>query len=425
MAAQAPVSDKPRHNVPPRLMETTPVVLGLEEQVELDEVEDPEALRDDILRHVAGLDLPRGQADEDGLKETIRASHAHQRASVFRRESGLVGSKAGRLLDRFAVGVEVEPQLISPRLVPVVAGSDDSDLFRLATLLWSVPVSHGYGRRMRYLVMDDYNDKLIGLFALGDPVFNLRARDAWLGWNVEQRRERLVNLMDAFILGAVPPYSFLLGGKLVASMIGSSEVAEAFEAKYGASTGIISGRTKHARLGLVTVTSALGRSSIYNRLVLREDAADSKSPVLVRLDRIGETSGFGHFQLSDELFGRIKKVLRQSNHPYVSGNRFGQGPNWRIRVIRVGLEKLGLDQDLLRHGIAREIYVMPIASNAKEYLVGTDMSLTMDRPSASVIAEAALNRWVVPRAKRDLRYRDFTRKDLLALVSGPETRGDQ
>jgi hypothetical protein len=37
-----------------------------------------------------------------------------------------------------------------------------------------------------------------------------------------QRTSRLVDLMDALILGAVPPYSTLLGGKLVASVIGRS-----------------------------------------------------------------------------------------------------------------------------------------------------------------------------------------------------------
>ncbi len=34
---------------------------------------------------------------------------------------------------------------------------------------------------MRYLVYDRNNDKLIGIFALTDPVFNLRVRDAWIG----------------------------------------------------------------------------------------------------------------------------------------------------------------------------------------------------------------------------------------------------
>ena len=49
---------------------------------------------------------------------------------------------------------------------------------------------------------------LLGVFALGDPVYNLRARDDLIGWNVEQRSARLYNVLDAFVLGAVPPYKF-------------------------------------------------------------------------------------------------------------------------------------------------------------------------------------------------------------------------
>jgi len=37
-------------------------------------------------------------------------------------------------------------------------------------------VSRGYGRQ-RFLIWDQSNEKLIGLIALGDPVFNLRVRD--------------------------------------------------------------------------------------------------------------------------------------------------------------------------------------------------------------------------------------------------------
>ena len=74
--------------------------------------------------------------------------------------------------------------------------------------------------------------------------------------------------MDAYVVGAVPPYADLLGGKLVASLIASEEVGNKFQERYAGSQGLISGQHKQARLTLVTVTSALGRSSMYNRLKL-------------------------------------------------------------------------------------------------------------------------------------------------------------
>ena len=137
-------------------------------------------------------------------------------------------------------------------------------MFRFASLLWSIPISRGYGRRMRYLVRDNFNNKIVGLVALGDPVFNLKARDDHVGWDQADRRERLYHVMDAFGLGAVPPYNRLLAGKFVALAAVSDEVRSDFEGKYRGRTTIIQEKKKEAKLTLVTTTSALGRSSIYN-----------------------------------------------------------------------------------------------------------------------------------------------------------------
>ncbi len=161
---------------------------------------------------------------------------------------------------------KLSPEEVDPYISLVKADTEDAALFRLATLLWSVPVSRGYGRRMRFLVRDRANGKLLGLFALTDPVFNLKARDTWIGWTADERRQRLVDAMDAHIVGAVPPYSTLLGGKITAALMSSQEVCDIFASKYNQQTGIISQQCKHAQLLLITVTSALGRSSLYNRL---------------------------------------------------------------------------------------------------------------------------------------------------------------
>ena len=58
-----------------------------------------------------------------------------------------------KLLSRFASGKEVQPGKIKPRLVEVKRHSQDELLFRYACLHWSIPVSSGYGRRLRFLVM--------------------------------------------------------------------------------------------------------------------------------------------------------------------------------------------------------------------------------------------------------------------------------
>ena len=74
--------------------------------------------------------------------------------------------------------------------------------------------------------------------------------------------------MDAYVLGALPPYNTLLCGKMVACLIRSREVYNEFTRTYGNTSGIISGKAKKARLLAVTTSSSMGRSSVYNRLKL-------------------------------------------------------------------------------------------------------------------------------------------------------------
>lgn len=124
-----------------------------------------------------------------------------------------------RLITYIANGSEVVPSAIHPKLVVVKPDTKDELLFRYACLHWSIPVSAGYGRRLRFLVFDENNGKLIGLFGLGDPVYSMQARDLWIGWDKENKAQHLYHMMDAYVLGAVPPYSMLLCGKLIAMLV--------------------------------------------------------------------------------------------------------------------------------------------------------------------------------------------------------------
>lgn len=169
----------------------------------------------------------------DNEKESLRAMHRLHRSERLSAEADFLRTETPKLLSHFADGDEVIPSRISPRLQLVDADTWEARLFRLASLTWSVPVSQGYGRRMRFLVWDDCNNKLIGLIALGDPVFNLRVRDGLIGWTAQQREQRLVNVMDAYVLGALPPYNQLLGGKMVACLVRSREVRDLFSKRYG------------------------------------------------------------------------------------------------------------------------------------------------------------------------------------------------
>jgi len=366
------------------------------------------------VRTLGFLETEQGLQPPNTGKEHIRALHQLQRREVLDRERGFLEREWDSLSTSFANGSEVIPDRIRPRLEIVHADTRQARLFRLAGLLWSVPVSQGYGRRIRFLVWDDQNSKLIGLIALGDPVFNLKVRDTAIGWDAEDRRDRLVNVMDAYVLGAVPPYNRLLGGKLVAAMLRTRDVRDGFRHKYSGHIGVISGQTKRASLVLVTTSSALGRSSVYNRVSLSGTRY---------LQSVGFTSGWGHFHVPGDLFNLIRKYLSAKDHAYTDNNRFGDGPNWKLRATRQALTMLGLDPNLLRHGIKREVFFCCLAKNARSVLRGSAI-----RPdysgllTAEQVGAAAVNRWMVPRAKSDDSYLQWTIDQLRPMLGIEQSR---
>ena len=373
-------------------------------------------LRRKIRQHFKNLKFTKGADGElvpPGFdKQSYRDMHSHQREAKLLDNSYWINGHKDKLINYFASGADIQVKDIRPRLEVVKARTWQSNLFRLATYYWRVPISEGYGRRMRFLVWDDSNGKLIGIFALGDAVFNLKARDALIGWDHCRRSEALVNMMDAYVLGAVPPYNMLLGGKLVASLIQTQEVVNAFHSKYYDSVGLISGKSKNAQLVAVTTTSALGRSSVYNRLRL------DGSPIFTS---IGYTSGWGHFHISNALFSELRDYLKSIGDESFNSHDYGRGPNYRLRVVKQAFSKLGMNTALARHGLTREVFFCPLASNAIENLRGENKEVSYSGlPTVKKRSSNALNRWVIPRSERMPNYRDWEREKFLQLISPDE-----
>lgn len=373
----------------------------------------PEArIKRHLRQHLADLGFTKDEAGAlvlpDATKDTVRTLHRKQREDKLAENAAFIAANLPTLKKYFASGSDVRPEKIRPTLQLVTGAGLEAKLFRLASLTWSVPVSAGFGRRLRYLVWDKSNGKLIGIFAIGDPVYNMSARDNHIGWTFADREHRLVNLMDAYVLGAVPPYNMLLGGKLVASLIRTRDVYNDFEKRYGSTEGVISGEAKNARLVAVTTSSSMGRSSLYNRLKL-----DGRS----YFSSIGFTGGWGHFHIPDDLFEEMRTYLRTIDHTYADMHTFGEGPNWRLRTVRAALDRLGFKEDVLKHGIQREVFLCELASNSAQVLKGEAKRPKLDGLlTAKKVGKLAVQRWMTGRAERNPSYRAWSRDQLAELI---------
>ena len=340
---------------------------------------------------------------ESGNKEEIKKAHiaAKKLSDKNRfRTIELLAKKHSKFLIH---GTQIEPSEIAPRLKEVRSDSD-VELFRLARSSWSMPYSKGYGRRLRFIIIDEAHGALMGAIGLQSPPADLQCRDMLF----EKSDDKLLwvnTTMDAFTVGAVGPYRQLLGGKLAAGVLATKEVQQAYWRKYGSATTIMSSRKLTQPLTAVTTTSAFGRSSIYNRLKYNQRLI---------AEPLGYTQGYGSIHL-EHLYPVICQFLRERNKLRKGG--FGNGPKIRWQNIHTAALELGLPSKTLLHGVQRQVFLFRHASNFQEAALGKEKPVpaTFCFPDWAKYWKA---RYCVPRGQRTEEYRSAsTLGDILAANS--------
>jgi len=366
-----------------------------------------EELRQNVLEELDALGfewqdgklyLPEGKTNA-----FYRRLHKPAKRLELERRQDWLRRNLPRYLPFFADGKEVEPENVKPALVEVEK-EWQHELFRVARLTWSLPYSKGFGRRLRFLVIDEHNGKLIGILALQSPPLSFPARDRLFEYP-EGRKVELVNqTMDIHTLGAVPPYARLLGGKLVAMTSVSNEVRDAYWRKYQGRVTEMEGRVLPAHLVALTTTSAFGRSSLYNRLTYNGDPLAQS---------VGYTQGYGIFHLS-HLYSLFREYLEEMGISTRGG--FGTGPRVKWQTMVRALERLGFSRDLLRHGVKREAFLFSLASNLKDYMEGqADEPAYFDRPFAELTTYWR-ERWLLGRAERVDGWQEWRREEVKTML---------
>lgn len=341
-------------------------------------------------------------------KETIKKAMSFRRKELLLKNKKWIDSHIELARENLADGYEAWNSEIIPSF-EVCKTQEQFDLFRTYRYYWSSPYSEYVGRRIKVIVRDLAlpNKPVIGIIALGSSIIHIPERDIWIGWDKNKRTENIIYTMDAYVLGALPPYNYLLGGKLLSYLIASKEFINIYKEKYKDQITSISNR-KANDIACIFTTSLYGKSSQYNRITYNE---------IKLYNLIGYTKGYGSLHLTDETFSAMIELLKKKN--ILISNKFGDGPSWRMRVIRSAAEILGFDSDfLLKHSFKRAIYATPLASNYLKFLNGRDKKLKYYNFSLKDLTEYWYNRWYLKR-KKNLDIRElvlhFNKKDFVIL----------
>jgi hypothetical protein len=234
---------------------------------------------------------------------------------------------------------------------------------------------------------------------------------------VEVRKGGLSSqVADVSVCGAVAPYSQLLGGKLVALLMSSSEVRDAYRTRYADQVSIISsqmaGRAiyRPSELKVLTTTSLYGNgSSQYNRLRLRETEFPELDHDVV-WQELAKTAGFGTVHLAPNTVRVLREVSERMYRARRINNRFGEGASPRLRQIREAVEALGIDASaVLHHATPRIFYGCELHPGAISELIGLYPATEGRGHPANLIAKLWRQRWLSKRIQS---------KDVLDSVAG-------
>ena len=224
-----------------------------------------------------------------------------------------------------------------------------------------------------------------------------------------------VDMMDIIVCGAVAPYNHLLGGKLVCSLLFSSEVTNFYKSRYKAQESIIASGmrglpvVRPPNLVLLATTSLYGTgSSQYNRMRIPAAAVGGIEGSFLEFEELGVSKGFGSYHFSQATIDYLETFLARAGNGRKVNSIFGEGVNPLMRKIRDGLVELGLPADqLLKHGNSRIVYGVPLATNFKAMLLGFEaqpkyiVPLKLAREATERLAAHWRNRWLMGRISRD------------------------
>ena len=165
---------------------------------------------------------------------------------------------------------------LRPQIVICEEGSEFYETWKyLRLLIHTMEFSIGIGRLIKILIFDANTSKVIGLASIASDVISIGVRDNWIGWTKEDKFEKgkLNQTCIASTIVATQPFGYnFLVGKLIASLLCTEDVRNAWENKFG------------QKLVGMTTTSLYGGHSMYQRIPFWKKLGKTTGKILLKPD---------------------------------------------------------------------------------------------------------------------------------------------
>lgn len=333
---------------------------------------------------------------KDTSLEVKREAHVLAKMQKVNQNEEFILENIDLIKKHLLDGKNLEIEKIDPQIIEVKVGTKFEKIFRWWNLVWwSLPYERAYGRQMRLIVWDKYHNAPIGLIGLQSPILSWSVRDEYLGIDAKGRDFWVNQSMSAQRLGALPPYNYILGGKLVASLMTASVLAKKIEDKYAYKKTILKNRSLPSRPLFITTTGAYGKSSVYNRLKFNDQ-------LIAKF--IGYTKGSGSFHIPDSLYEDFITYLEKKEYDVRRG--YGSGPSKKVRIINEAMDYLGFSKGST-HGVKRAVYLFPLVKNLQEVIQKNKRPIRIIRKIGE-LTNYWRQRWALPRTNTHKEYLDFT-----------------
>ena len=165
---------------------------------------------------------------------------------------------------------------IKPQIVICEEGSEFYETWKyLRLLIHTMEFSIGIGRLIKILIFDANTNKVIGLASIASDVISIGVRDNWIGWDKDDKfkKGKLNQTCIASTIVATQPFGYnFLGGKLIASLLCTKDVRDAWERKF------------NQKLVGMTTTSLYGGHSMYQRIPFWKKLGKTTGKILLKPD---------------------------------------------------------------------------------------------------------------------------------------------